>query len=116
MRHYFHDTNALIMVVDSNDEGRLGDAKSELVWLLAEDELRGVPVLVLANKQDLARSLTVEEVAERLDLRSINDRPSRKSTDFMMRFFCILGYHVISCHFGSLFIVLRVVLFSGTKK
>jgi ADP-ribosylation factor 1/2 len=37
---------------------------------LAEDELRDVTVLVLANKQDLPRALSPEAVAEQLGLRA----------------------------------------------
>lgn len=33
-----------------------------------EDELRGVPVLVFANKQDMPHALTVGQITEGLDL------------------------------------------------
>ena len=38
-RHYFHGTQGLIFVVDSNDSDRLGEASDELHRLLAEPEL-----------------------------------------------------------------------------
>ena len=49
-RCYYQDTNAVVFVVDSADRERLEFAKQELELMLQEDELRGVPVLILANK------------------------------------------------------------------
>ena len=43
----------LIYVVDSADRERMGEAREELFGILESDELRGVPVVVVANKQDL---------------------------------------------------------------
>ena len=41
----------LIFVVDSNDRERVGEAREELMRMLAEDELRDAVLLVFANKQ-----------------------------------------------------------------
>ena len=49
-RCYYQDTNAVVFVVDSVDRERLEFSKQELEIMLQEDELRGVPVLILANK------------------------------------------------------------------
>lgn len=38
-------------MVDSNDRERVGEAKEELMRMLAEDELNQAALLVLANKQ-----------------------------------------------------------------
>lgn len=43
--------SGLIFVVDSNDRERIGEAKEELMRMLAEDELRDAVLLVFANKQ-----------------------------------------------------------------
>ena len=56
-RCYYQDTNAVIYVVDSADKERLDLAKQELDLMLQEDELQKVPVLILANKQDMASAL-----------------------------------------------------------
>jgi len=37
--------------VDSNDRERIGEAREELMRMLAEDELRDAVLLVFANKQ-----------------------------------------------------------------
>jgi hypothetical protein len=44
----------LIYIVDSNDRERLKEARDELHGILDSDEMRGVPVVVIANKQDLS--------------------------------------------------------------
>lgn len=49
-RCYYQDTNAVIFVVDSADKDRIEIAKQELELMLQEEELKGVPVLILANK------------------------------------------------------------------
>lgn len=38
-------------MVDSNDRERVGEAREELMRMLAEDELRDAVLLVFANKQ-----------------------------------------------------------------
>lgn len=48
----------IIYVVDSADFERLSLSRDELHSVLASDELRGVPVVVLANKQDLPSKQT----------------------------------------------------------
>ncbi|CAD7941517.1 unnamed protein product [Amoebophrya sp. A25] len=73
-RCYFPNTNAIIYVVDSIDRERLQDAKEELSLMLGEEELTGVPLLVLANKQDLPNAMTAAEVSEGLGLTEIRSR------------------------------------------
>ena len=43
----------LVFVVDSSDKERLIEAKEELFRIMNSDELRQVPVEIIANKQDL---------------------------------------------------------------
>ena len=70
-RHYYQNTQALIMVVDSNDKDRIGEASDELRRMLAEDELHGAALLVFANKQDLPNAMAAAEVTERLRLHTL---------------------------------------------
>ncbi|XP_017287018.1 ADP-ribosylation factor 1 [Kryptolebias marmoratus] len=67
-RHYYTNTQGLIFVVDSNDPERIKEAADELHMMLEEDELRGVSVLVFANKQDLPRAMSVSDISEALGL------------------------------------------------
>ena len=45
--HYFYGSEGLIYVVDSADSMRFEEAKSELDWILNEDEMRGVPLSLI---------------------------------------------------------------------
>lgn len=63
-----------IYVIDSADTNRLQETGQELSELLTEDKLRGVPLLVYANKQDVAQSVTAADIAEALGLHNIKDR------------------------------------------
>lgn len=73
-RCYYPQTSAIIFVVDSADIARFGESKQELLSLLTEPELRGVPLLVFANKQDLENAATIEEITLRFALNSIGGR------------------------------------------
>ncbi|KAJ3217206.1 ADP-ribosylation factor-like protein 2 [Dinochytrium kinnereticum] len=71
-RNYFEQTDGLVWVVDSADRpDRLLACKMELAGLLKEERLAGASLLILANKQDLPSALTKEQIAEALDLQSI---------------------------------------------
>ncbi len=63
-RNYFERTDGLVWVVDACDTGRLADCAAELTALLAEERLQGAPLLVLANKQDVAGALQLHQVEE----------------------------------------------------
>lgn len=73
-RHYYHNTQGLIFVVDSNDVGRIDEARDELHKLLEEDELRDSILLVYANKQDLPNAVKPQELGNRLRLNTITNR------------------------------------------
>lgn len=74
-RHYYHNSQGLIFVVDCNDRERIGAARDELYRLLNEHELRDASLLVLANKQDLPNAMNASEVTEKLGLHTIPNRP-----------------------------------------
>ena len=77
----FKDVKALyntkltqVYVVDSADTERMEEAKEELKEMLEEEELEGVPLLVLANKQDLSLACSAQEIAEKMELERIRNR------------------------------------------
>lgn len=74
-KHYFHNAEGLIYVVDSAEKERLLEARDELYWILDSHEMKEVPVLILANKQDLPTALTTSEVVDKLGLASIRTHP-----------------------------------------
>lgn len=67
-RCYFPNTSAIIYVIDSSDAARLKTSRTELLTMLAEEELAGVPLLVFCNKQDVEGALKPEAVSEELGL------------------------------------------------
>ncbi|OXM79302.1 arf/Sar family, other [Cryptococcus neoformans Bt63] len=67
-RCYYANTQAIIYVIDSSDTSRLATSRSELLTMLSEDELKSVPVLVFANKQDVEGALSPGEISDKLGL------------------------------------------------
>ncbi|KAM4623028.1 ADP-ribosylation factor 6-like [Discoglossus pictus] len=70
-KHYYINTDGLVFVVDSADWERFPEARMELESILQDNEMRGVPFLVMANKQDLPGARRPMEVAEELGLRKM---------------------------------------------
>ncbi|KAF7375782.1 ADP-ribosylation facter [Mycena sanguinolenta] len=73
-RHYFHNTQAIIFVVDSNDRERMSAAREELQRMLNETELSNALLLVLANKQDLPNAINAAEMTDKLGLHGLRER------------------------------------------
>jgi GTPase SAR1 family protein len=67
-RKYFLQANAVIFVVDSADSARYEEAKRELQKMLGNEDLRSVPLLVYANKQDNKLASDAARMADVLDL------------------------------------------------
>ena len=73
-RNYYDQTDALIYVIDSADRRRMEESGVELQQLLDEERLSHVPLLVMANKQDLLNALSEEEISAELGLFELRDR------------------------------------------
>nr|VZI45409.1 unnamed protein product [Spirometra erinaceieuropaei] len=73
-RNYYDNTDVLIYVIDSSDDARFEETGEELFELLKDEKLKGVPLLVLANKQDLVNAASADGLSEGLGLTSIRDR------------------------------------------
>ncbi|RCN50680.1 ADP-ribosylation factor family protein [Ancylostoma caninum] len=74
-KHYFHNTEAVIFVVDSTDRERVDEARSTLSMILEEPNLRErkFHLLVFANKQDLPNAMTTTEVTKALQLETLEN-------------------------------------------
>ncbi|GMH39077.1 hypothetical protein BSKO_06975 [Bryopsis sp. KO-2023] len=70
--HHYKNTQGLIFVVDSNDRLLIRAARIELWRLLDADDLRDVVLIVFANKQDRPNAMTIAEIIDQLDLRSLH--------------------------------------------
>ncbi|NWW96956.1 ARL11 protein, partial [Rhynochetos jubatus] len=63
---YLEDTNTLVFVLDSTDTARLPEAAAVLEEVLSHPSMAGVPVLLLANKQEVPGALAPAELGQRL--------------------------------------------------
>ncbi|XP_060111470.1 ADP-ribosylation factor-like protein 4D [Heteronotia binoei] len=70
-KSYTRCTDGLVFVVDSTEAERLEEARVELHRIARASDNQGVPVLVLANKQDAAEALSVAEVEKGLGLHEL---------------------------------------------
>jgi len=70
---YYSEAHGLIYVVDSADPSRVEEARAVLQQLLSHPDLAGIPVLLLANKQDAPTALTPHEIEASFALQQILD-------------------------------------------
>lgn len=71
---YCRNVTAIVFLVDSADLNKMEIAMTELHALVSKDTLKGIPLLVLANKNDLIGALNVDDVIERLGLSKVEGR------------------------------------------
>ena len=62
-------------VVDSADTRRMEEVAAELSICIDDPKLTGIPLLVMANKQDLETSMKPSDICDKLGLWSIKDHP-----------------------------------------
>jgi hypothetical protein len=73
LRYLLNGSEALVFVVDS-DSSRKWIEEEELHWYLNLEELRGVPLLVLANMKDGFNAMPLSEIRDSLGLTSLKGR------------------------------------------
>lgn len=73
-QYYIQNCEAIIWIVDSNDEDRMEESRKELEGILEGTDIT-CPLLVFANKQDLPNAMAVEKVKESLGLDNHKRRP-----------------------------------------
>ena len=74
-RSYTRCTDGIIFVVDSAEEERLDEAKVELWRTMKYQDNKDIPLLVLANKQDIEGAMSVTEVGTIFALLILQDDP-----------------------------------------
>merc|ERR1719281_2313185 len=60
---YYSEVEGIIFVIDSADAGRMDEAKTVLDGLMAHEALQSVPLLCMANKQEIKDALGIEELS-----------------------------------------------------
>ncbi|XP_054608402.1 ADP-ribosylation factor-like protein 4D [Dunckerocampus dactyliophorus] len=71
-KSYTRRTDGLVFVVDASETERMEEAKVELHKISRSSENQGVPVLILANKQDLDAALPVGQVEKLLAVHELS--------------------------------------------
>ncbi|GAB0093249.1 ADP-ribosylation factor-related protein 1 [Sergentomyia squamirostris] len=59
---YYQESHAVIYIIDSHDRDRMNESKEVFDKMISNDHLSGVPLLLLANKQDLPDCMGVREI------------------------------------------------------
>ncbi|QLG71784.1 hypothetical protein HG535_0C01330 [Zygotorulaspora mrakii] len=61
---YYPQCHGIIFVVDSTDRSRIDECSEALRSIMMDEEVEGVPVLMLANKQDRPDTMEVQDIKE----------------------------------------------------
>ena len=65
----------IFFIMDSKDRDRFSEARDDLTsCILEQDDFREIPLIVLANKQDLPGAASCEDIAKALGLYQIKNR------------------------------------------
>ena len=75
IRHYLDNTQGLVLCVDSADRERMEEVKEYMTGVLGQEVCDGVPLLVMANKQDLGGAMSPKEVEGALQMDQLRGRP-----------------------------------------
>ena len=70
---YYMNTDAVVFVIDSQDEEYFEESKEELHKLLKNSNLRNAVLLVFANKQDLPGAKPINKLIEDYELNKIKN-------------------------------------------
>lgn len=61
---YYDVAHAVVFVVDSTDSDRIEECRDALDSMITNDKIEGIPVLMLANKQDREERMEVQDIKE----------------------------------------------------
>ncbi|CAF1006948.1 unnamed protein product [Adineta ricciae] len=73
-QHYYQNSDGLIFVIDSCDAERMNEAREELHGILSSPAMSNIPVVILANKQDLSTALKPADIIEKLNMNSLRGK------------------------------------------
>ncbi|XP_012638226.1 ADP-ribosylation factor-like protein 14 [Microcebus murinus] len=69
--NYCENADGLVYVVDSTDQQRLEDSRREFEHILKNEHIKNVPVVLLANKQDMPGALTAKDITRMLRVKKL---------------------------------------------
>lgn len=108
---YYQDAHAVVFVIDSSDRERLEECKTALESVVTNDAVEGVPILMLANKQDREDHMEVEDIkeifnkiAEQMGARDSRVLPISALTGYVFCDLSIVTYIFLTTNLCFLFI------------
>ncbi|EHB17678.1 ADP-ribosylation factor-like protein 14 [Heterocephalus glaber] len=69
--YYCENTDGLVYVVDCTDKQRLEASRKEFKHVLKNEHIKNVPVVILANKQDVPGALTAEDITRMFQVKKL---------------------------------------------
>lgn len=72
---YYEEAHAILYVIDAAAASKFDDSKFALEKVIRHEHLKGAPLLIVANKQDLPGAINDEELAKFLHLKELDERP-----------------------------------------
>ncbi len=61
-------------MVDSSDRERIDESREELFSVLEDESMRHVPVVIIANKQDLPHAMNPAQIVDLMHMRKLGSR------------------------------------------
>ena len=61
-KDYFPAVDAIVFIIDANDNARFEESRVELAGLMADEQVSDAPVLILGNKIDIPGAASEEDV------------------------------------------------------
>ena len=80
IRHYLPGTQAMILVIDANDLERVEVVRDQFWYLIQNDEVKNIPVLVYINKSDLPHAKNASYFQDKLGLHTLRGNPWHTQT------------------------------------
>ena len=71
---YCKTSDVILYVLDSSDQEAVERSQSQLESLFNDQEIADIPILVIANKEDLPEALKSNEIISRLRLQEVESR------------------------------------------
>ncbi len=84
-RNYYHEIHGAIWVVDAADIEQLDASKTALQQDVQHEMLKGKPILVMANKQDLPQALSESDIATKMGFAGVDSNSAFANTDFSIK-------------------------------
>lgn len=92
-KEYFQIADAIVFLIDASKLDRFEEARTELEYVLNDEELMNCPILILANKIDKRNAVNEDYIRNYFNLYTTEKMNSRKPSERPIELFmCSLLY------------------------